>query len=307
MTRINQAEGVLSKRMKKSYIKYIAALLLFGSNGIIASHISLTSYEIVLSRTLIGGLFLIAVYAIGRNRPDFLKDRKTVLCLAVSGVAMGLNWLFLYEAYTQIGVSISTLACYCGPVILMALSPLVFREKLTAAKLIGIVAVLAGMFCVYGTELAKSGFSWGLVFGVLSAVMYPVMVIFNKKAEKMSGIENSMSQLVVAFVTVAVFTLIKDGALVTVPQGSILPILLLGIVNTGLGCYMYFSSLRALPAQTVAVCGYLEPLSALGFSAVFLGERLTLLQIAGAALVLGGAAFAELFKPNRKKTAETAR
>ena len=290
--------------MKKSYIKYFAALLLFGSNGIIASHISLTSYEIVLSRTLIGGLFLIAVYAIGRNKPLFLKDKKTVLCLAVSGVAMGANWLFLYEAYSQIGVSIATLACYCGPVILMALSPLVFREKLTTAKLIGIACVLGGMFCVYGTELAKSGFSWGLVFGVLSALMYPIMVIFNKKAEKMSGIENTMSQLFVAFVTVALFTLFKDGTLIVIPRDSLLPILVLGIVNTGLGCYLYFSSLRALPAQTVAVCGYLEPLSALGFSAVFLGERLTLLQLVGATLVLGGAVLAELFKAPRKKPVE---
>lgn len=292
--------------MKKSYIKYIAALLLFGSNGIIASRIALTSYEIVLSRTLIGGLFLIAIYVFGRNKPHFLKDRKTVLCLAVSGVAMGANWLFLYEAYTQIGVSVSTLACYCGPVVLMALSPLVFREKLSAAKLIGIAAVLVGMFCVYGTALSKSGFSWGLVFGVLSALMYPVMVIFNKKAEKMSGIENAMSQLVVAFMTVGLFTLIKDGRFAAVPSSSILPILLLGIVNTGLGCYLYFSSLGTLPAQTVAVCGYLEPLSALGFSAAFLGERLTFLQIVGAALVLGGAAFAELFKARRKKSAESA-
>jgi len=45
--------------MKRAYSKYIAALLLFGSNGIVASHISLSSYEIVFTRTLIGSLFLI--------------------------------------------------------------------------------------------------------------------------------------------------------------------------------------------------------------------------------------------------------
>ncbi len=291
--------------MKKSYIKYIAALLLFGSNGIIASHISLTSYEIVLSRTLIGSVFLIAVYVIGKNKPRFLKDKKTVLYLFISGAAMGANWLFLYEAYRQIGVSISTLACYCGPVILMALAPVVFKEKLTAAKVIGIASVLVGMFCVYGAELMKRGFSWGLVFGVLSALMYPIMVIFNKKAENISGSENSMSQLVVAFFIVAAFTLIKDGAALSVPKDSIVPILLLGIVNTGVGCYLYFSSIHVLPAHSVAICGYLEPLSALGFSALFLHERLTAVQLIGALLVLGGAAFAELFKVYKTKPAVT--
>jgi len=292
--------------MKKSYIKYLSALLLFGSNGIIASRISLSSYEIVLSRTLIGGLFLIAVYALGKNKPVFLKDKKTALYLLISGIAMGANWLFLYEAYKQIGVSISTLACYCGPVILMALAPLIFEEKTTPAKIIGILSVLIGMFCVYGAELMKNGFSWGLVFGILSAVMYPVMVIFNKKAENVSGVENSMSQLVVAFFIVSLFTLIKDGGVFSVPKDSLLPILFLGIVNTGLGCYLYFSSLSALPAQTVAICGYLEPLSALGFSALFLHERLTSVQLIGALLVLGGAAFAELFRSRRKQTSESA-
>ena len=292
--------------MKKSYIKYLSALLLFGSNGIIASRISLSSYEIVLSRTLIGGLFLIAVYALGKNKPVFLKDKKTALYLLISGIAMGANWLFLYEAYKQIGVSISTLACYCGPVILMALAPLIFGEKTTPAKIIGILSVLIGMFCVYGAELMKNGFSWGLVFGILSAVMYPVMVIFNKKAENVSGVENSMSQLVVAFFIVSLFTLIKDGGVFSVPKDSLLPILFLGIVNTGLGCYLYFSSLSALPAQTVAICGYLEPLSALGFSALFLHERLTSVQLIGALLVLGGAAFAELFRSRRKQTSESA-
>lgn len=290
--------------MKKSYIKYISALLLFGSNGIIASRISLSSYEIVLSRTLIGSIFLIAIYVLGKNRPVFLKDKKTSLYLLISGIAMGANWLFLYEAYKQIGVSISTLACYCGPVILIALAPFTFGEKLTPAKIIGILSVVIGMFCVYGAELMKNGFSWGLVFGILSALMYPVMVIFNKKAENVSGFENSMSQLVVAFFIVALFTLIKDGAVFSVPKDSLLPIIFLGIVNTGLGCYLYFSSLKALPAQTVAICGYLEPLSALGFSALFLHERLNSLQLIGALLVLGGAAFAELFSSRRKETSE---
>ena len=78
--------------------------------------------------------------------------------------------------------------------------------------------------------------------------------------------------------------------------GSLIPILILGIVNTGIGCYFYFSSIGHLPVQTVAICGYLEPLSALIFSAALLGEKLGPAQISGAALILGGTAFGELFR-----------
>ena len=101
----------------------------------------------------------------------------------------------------------------------------------------------------------------------------------------------------------AVFTAVRQGTVTAVPPGSLLPLLLLGFVNTGFGCYLYFSSMQSLPAQSVAICGYLEPLSALLLSAVLLGERLTPVQMAGAALILGGAAFGEFF--GRKESAPT--
>jgi drug/metabolite transporter (DMT)-like permease len=68
------------------------------------------------------------------------------------------------------------------------------------------------------------------------------------------------------------------------------------VLCTGIGCYFYFSSIGDLQVQTVAILGYLEPLSALFFSAAFLGETLSVLQLIGAVLILGGAAFSELFR-----------
>ena len=76
-------------------------------------------------------------------------------------------------------------------------------------------------------------------------------------------------------------------------------VLVLGIVNTGIGCYLYFSPLSKIPVQTVAVCGYLEPLSAVVFAALLLGEEMTVIQIIGAACIIGGAMIGELVKPKR--------
>ena len=75
-----------------------------------------------------------------------------------------------------------------------------------------------------------------------------------------------------------------------------------GLLNTGIGCYFYFSSIGNLPVQTVAICGYLEPLSAVFFSVLLLGERLLPSQILGAILILGGAVFGEQCKGGRKPT-----
>ena len=126
--------------------------------------------------------------------------------------------------------------------------------------------------------------------------MYAFMVIFNKKAESITGLENPMWQLIISFITVAIFLSLKQGFSIQITSENLIPILLLGIVNTGIGCYFYFSSIGELPVQTVAILGYLEPLSALFFSAALLGESLSILQLGGAVLILGGAAFGELYR-----------
>jgi len=285
--------------MKRAYLKYIAALLLFGSNGIVASHIALSSYEIVLLRTLIGSLLLIAIYFAGNGKLTFYRNMKQFLFLCISGMAMGASWIFLYEAYTQIGVSISSLLYYCGPVLVMALSPILFRERLGLSKMIGFALVLCGIFFVNGNAFDGNGNSFGFFCGILSAVMYAFMVICNKKAADITGLENSMLQLFISFLTVAVFVGFKQGFAIQISSSSIVPIFVLGLLNTGIGCYFYFSSIGKLPIQTVAICGYLEPLSAVLFSVAILRETMSPLQIMGAVLIIGGAIFAECYNSRR--------
>ena len=279
----------------KAFIKYISALLLFGLNGIVASHISLNSYEIVFLRTLIGSILLLVLFLLSKGRFHIKTYKRDAIFIVLSGIAMGTSWMFLYESYQQIGVSLSSLLYYCGPVIVMILSPIIFREKLTAPKLLGFVVVLVGIFLVNGNAVS-SGNAWGLFCGAMSAVMYFFMVTLNKKSKNISGIENSVIQLVVSFLTVAVFMGIKQGFIINVPTTAWSWVLILGILNTGIGCYLYFSPLAKLPVQTVAVCGYLEPLSAVIFSVLLLGEKMTIIQIVGAVCIIGGAMIGELIK-----------
>jgi len=280
----------------KNYTKYFSALLMFGMNGIVASYIAMSSYEIVLTRTLIGSLLLIFIFIITMQQVHLLDNKKHFLLLIISGIAMGTSWMFLYEAYRKIGVGTASLAYYCGPVIIMILSPILFHEKLTWQKTTGFLGVLVGIFCVNLQALNEGSTTWGLFCGIMSAVMYAFMVIFNKKAKSITGLENSMWQLIISFLTVAVFVIIKQGFSINIEPISILPILILGIFNTGIGCYFYFSSIGNLPVQTVAICGYLEPLAAVIFSVLFLKESMGLIQIIGAALIIGGATFGELSK-----------
>lgn len=279
--------------MKQTFLKYIFALLLFGSNGIVASQISLTSYEIVFLRTLIGCVILIALFKLTGQRLSFHKNKKHLFYLSVAGVAMGVCWLFLFEAYRLIGVGIASVLYYCGPVIVMALSPFVFNEKLTRIKFTGFAIVLSGMFLINLDAFHQGKPEWGLFCGGMTALMYALLVIMSKKATKITGLESSMIQLFFSFLTVALFIAFKQGFDIIVSNDDILPILVLGIINTGIGCFLYFSTIKHLPVQTVAVCGYLEPLAAVSLAAFYLNEVMQPFQILGAAMILLGAAYGE--------------
>ena len=292
----------MESNAKKAYIKIILSGLIFGSNGIVASYIDLSSYEIVLTRTVVGGLSLLAICLITGKRLPVREHPGQALYVVLSGFAMGAGWMCLYEAYDEIGVGVGALLGNCGPVIVMMLSPLFFGEKLTAPKLTGFFTVLAGVFLLNGA-LDGTLNPRGVFFGIMSSVFYAVMLISNKKATEIRGLENTTLQIISAFVAVAAFVVYRQGFSFSVQPSDVLPILVLGIVNTGFACYCYFSSVAWLPVQTVAVVGYLEPLSAVILGAVILREPMGVLKIIGAVLVLGGAFFAETCKPKKHEKA----
>lgn len=275
--------------------KYVAGLLLFGLNGVIAEQINLPSYMIVFLRTLIGSAFLIAVFLISRQRLN-LKDipKKQLLFLILSGVSMGMSWIVLYEAYQRTGVGIASIAYYCGPIIVMLLTPFIFRQKTTAKQIVCFAVVIVGIFMTNLSDISTNADTFGLICGLLSAVFHALMVIFTVKAPDITGNKNSMIQLTVSFLTVAIFTIFSQKIVLpdSIPQWGW--IVFLGIVNTGIGCYLYFSSISGLSVQSVSIIGYLEPLSSVVFAVILLGEPITVLQFFGVAMILAGAIVSEI-------------
>lgn len=290
--------------MDKATKKYLLSLILFGSNGIVASLIDLPSVFIVLARVSLGAAALAAAVLLSRSARKNLqtpKHPRQAACLYISGAALGAAWLFLFESYRYIGVSVASLLYYCGPVIVMALSPMIFKTRLTAVKVSGFAAVVLGAFLVVGQGLGEGIAPLGLLLGGMSAVCYAVMVIFSKKVDKIDGVESSAVQLLGSFSAVAVYMAISAAAgTLALPSATqlahlnVAAVVCIGLVNTGFCCYLYFSSMGSLPVTRVAVCGYLEPLSAVVLSALLLAEPMTFANVLGACLILGGAIWSEL-------------
>ncbi|MGM9591373.1 MAG: DMT family transporter [Oscillospiraceae bacterium] len=286
----------------KSLIFFIASMVIFGTNGLIVANISLGSAEIVLMRTFLGSLFLLAVVLVKRSF-SFADLKADLVPATIGGAALGLNWVLLFSAYRSAGVGLSTLTYYCGPIIVLALSPVLFKEKLTWNKLLAIAAVAVGMFCITGDIEPGSDVQTGILFGGGAAVLYASLIVANKRVKRLSGLNCAMYELIVAFFVVLIYLAASNVKLPVIPAAEdIVWVLVIGLVNTGLAYYLYFSSLQKLPGQTVALVCYIDPLTALLVSGAFLGEKLLAVQIAGAVLILGGACLGELkFKKTENK------
>ena len=286
----------------KSLIFFIASMVIFGTNGLIVANISLGSAEIVLMRTFLGSLFLLAIVLVKRSF-SFADLKADLVPATMGGAALGLNWVLLFSAYRSAGVGLSTLTYYCGPIIVLALSPVLFREKLTWNKLLAIAAVAVGMFCITGDIEPGSDVQTGILLGGGAALLYASLIVANKRVKRLSGLNCAMYELIVAFFVVLIYLLASNVKLPVIPAAEdIVWVLAIGLVNTGLAYYLYFSSLQKLPGQTVALVCYIDPLTALLVSGAFLGEKLLGVQIAGAVLILGGACLGELkFKKTENK------
>lgn len=129
---------------RSDFLKYLLGLLLFGSNGVVASFIALQSQEIVLLRSLLGSAFLMALFFLTGGRLTLQQHRRDACFIVLSGVAMAADWLLLFEAYARIGVSLGMIFNYCGPVIVIACSAILFAERITAKTVLALVSALTG-------------------------------------------------------------------------------------------------------------------------------------------------------------------
>lgn len=287
--------------MNKNYLRVVTATLLFGSIGLFVRAIPLPSAAIAFARAVLGAAVLLAASFLTRKPLRLSAIRRQLLPLALSGAFIGVNWILLFEAYRYTTVSAATIAYYTSPVLVVLAAPLVLREPFSAAKLCGVLAAAAGTLLLTGSGGgAGSDPVRGVLLGLGAAVFYAAVILTNKFISGLTGMERTCTQLFFSAVTLAPYLLITRPA----PTGpmtaaGLLCLLVVGLVHTGFAYLLYFSAMAELPGQTIALLGYLDPLSALIFSAVLLGERLAPLQLTGAALVLAGAAFGELWQ--RKK------
>ncbi|WP_294152097.1 DMT family transporter [uncultured Clostridium sp.] len=287
----------MEHKIRSAKFMNVTAMAAFGTIGIFVAQIPLSSEEIAFFRAAIA-IAVIFAWQLVRGRKFHLPgSKKSLILLMVSGAMIGFNWIFLFEAYRYTSVSVATLSYYFAPVIVTAVCPFLFHERPSLRQMICFIFSTAGLVLVISAGGFSGGSSniTGVGYGLAAAALYAGIILINKSLPDIEGIDRTFLQFIVGLIVMFPYVLFKSGFHVAEAGAfGILNLLILGVVHTGIGYCLYFSSLKDLKGQEAAILSYIDPLVACLMSVFVLGETMSLMQIAGGLMILGFTLYNEL-------------
>lgn len=278
----------------------VLSMAIFGTIAVFVRNINVSSGELALYRAVMAAVLIGLFLLVTKQKIPFAKIKKEIPLLLASGIAMGFNWIFLFEAYKYTTVSVATLSYYFAPVIVTAVCPILFKEKLTAKQIICFLMSTAGIVLITGVGGGGKSDLKGIFFGLSAAVLYATVVLLNKYIRNVEGIHRTFLQFVSASIILLPYVMLTSGFnLAQLDNKGIVNLLIVGIFHTGITYCMYFSFLKELPGQKSAILSYIDPLVAVLISVTVLGEKMTLLQVLGGILILGFTLWNEISYKNK--------
>ncbi len=289
--------------MKKESISkgmMATAMFIFGTLAPFVRNISVGSGELALYRAVMAALLVGCFLLITKQKLSVAGIKKELIFLLLSGAAMGFNWILLFESYKYTTVSVATLSYYFAPVIVMVVCPFIFKEKFTIKQVVSFVASTVGLVLITGTAGGGKQDLLGIAFGLSAAVFYAMVMLLNKFIKGVTGLHRTFIQFLAAIVVLVPYVAFTEGfTLRELDNIGWVSLLIVGLVHTGFTYCLYFSALKELPGQKVAILSYIDPLVAVLVSVVVLNEKMTVLQFIGGLLILGFTLWSEL--PAAKK------
>ncbi len=277
-------------------IQVLVSMLIFSTVGLTVRFVEMPSAVVVLARAVLGTLFMLGfVYLTGKviNKESIRANAKVLIA---SGIALGLNWMLLFEAFSHTTIAVAVLCYYLAPVFVIVGSPFILKERITGLQLGCVLGALLGMVFVSGFIDGELRGFWGIVLAMSAAVFYASVMFLNKFVKGVSTYDSTVMQLgsaALVFIPYALLT-VDFTSLEWTTKGLML-LLVLGVVHTGVAYALFFGSFTKLPAQTISIYSYVDPLMSVLLSWLVLQEPLGRTGFVGALLILGSTLASELF------------
>ena len=286
--------------MKRARMMLVTSMVIFGTIGLFKRFVPVTSGELALYRAVLAAVLLVGVLLVTRQKIPFKAIGKQIPLLLLSGAAMGVNWMLLFEAYDHTSVALGTISYYFAPVIVTLLCPLLFRERLTAKQILCFLISTAGLVIItfaaeQGGEVEGRNDLVGILFGLGAAVFYATVILLNKFIKGVEGLHRTLLQFLAAIVTLTPYVALTSGVtLGGMDATGWACLLIVGLVHTGLAYVLYFPSIKELPGQKAAILSYIDPLVAVIVSVLILREPMNAWQWIGGAMILGATLWNEV-------------
>lgn len=279
----------------KEKLSMILSMVVFGTIGIFVKYIGLPSGLIAAARGITGAVVIILVMLITKHKPDIKGVIKKLPVLIASGVAIGFNWILLFEAYNHTGIPVATVCYYTAPIFVVVASPFIFKNKLKPRQIICVVLALLGVVAVSGVLQNGTTKITGVLLGIGAAVLYGSVMIMNKFMGDVPDYERTVIQLGSAGLVVLPYALVTSSD-VSVTSTSVILLAIVGVVHTGFAYLLYFGALKKLKSQTAAILSYIDPASAIILSSIVFTQLPTFYELVGVVLIMSAALLSENFK-----------
>ncbi|MDP2183621.1 MAG: EamA family transporter [Actinomycetota bacterium] len=283
--------SVRRKETPAGLARVAIAATIWGSIPVLVRAVDTSSVVIVFWRVAFAGATLLLYLTFKKRLGEIVRlPTRRKLALMGMGALLTVNWLLFFTALQLTGVAVAVLLGYLGPVFVAAFTPLVAREPFDRRVVLPLALALGGTLVIVApgeaSSLGSPASMLGATLAFTSAITYAILVLNARRL--VQGISASV-YMVVEYSTAAVL-LLPAAVLLPGPQaasewGSLAA---LGVVNTALTGFLFLSALRNVRADHAAIITYAEPVSAVLFAAVFLGEPLTLATLLGGAAVIAG-------------------
>lgn len=295
------------KALKSSRVMLAVSMAVFGTIGLFVRNVPVASGELALYRALMAVMLLGGYFLITRQRIRLKALGRELPLLLLSGMAMGFNWVLLFQAYRYTTVSVATLSYYFAPVLVTLACPILFGEKMGVKQWICFAMSTLGIVLITGLGDMSQGSSHltGILFGIGAAVLYATVILINKFIKGVAGIQRTFLQFVAALFVLIPYVAFTSGVTLSgMNSKGWVCLLIVGFLHTGVTYCLYFSALKEIPGQEAAILSYIDPLVAVLVSVLLLGESMTLVQLIGGALILGFTLWNEIAPKDEKNSKE---
>ncbi|PGZ98145.1 EamA family transporter [Bacillus pseudomycoides] len=277
-------------------LKFAVSMAIFGSIGLFSIETGLPSIELVFVRCLSASILLGAIWGFRtlttkQQHKNSIPRREYLLAL-LCGVFLVINWVFFFRSFEVMPITVAVSIYHLAPVIVLLLGSFIFKEKITGTGLIFFFICFVGTLLVGGIHqhtTISEFLSTGVLWAFAAAFFYALTSITGKGIQTLSPLLTTVIQTSLGVLLLIPF--VDWSKFMHLTAENWFYILVTGFIHTGFVFYLFFSSLRELKAQTIAILVFIDPIVAILLDVTILNYRPDVYQILGILLVFVGISY----------------